>query len=541
MLSKKQQKIIIELINSAIRSPDLENYLKNAIHILHAEIGPLSAAGYVSVESEEKLILVSEAGKNFDHLIRNIYNFSLMVRKSIKKKNVIFIPADGGAADRELRISVVLIPLVSSEKNMGMIGLVFPIADLPRQKKDGGFYFLIGRIIGLASYFRELTAGGGPDGENSEKFASLGILSKGVAHEFNNILAVIKGYAELVRMKDFDRKAIESAIETIDRQAERGARLIESLNVFAGGKEPRLGYHSLNEIVEGVLEPLRAALQGEHVELRTEAGDVPRVLVDPDQIGEVLQIIILNARQAIQPRGSGLIDIRTEFAEDRAVLRVKDNGTGMTAGQVERAINPFFTTKGSLGGKPVEGKKSGTGLGLAIAYGIMQSHGGNLAISSSVEEGTEVRLLFTRTETGPGQDPKQGAREFVYFGDTRILIVDDEDAIRDFLSSAFDKAGYQVITAASGEEAVEICSFEEIDIVFLDFLMPGLRGDKVFDSIKKVSPGTDVVFITGANEIPNIQGLLQGGLATILKKPFRFDKILKITNELIYRRLERGR
>ncbi|MBP7605408.1 MAG: response regulator, partial [Spirochaetes bacterium] len=123
----------------------------------------------------------------------------------------------------------------------------------------------------------------------------------------------------------------------------------------------------------------------------------------------------------------------------------------------------------------------------------------------------------------------------------RILIVDDEDPIREFLSLAFDAAGYQVIAVSSGEEAVEMCGFEDIDIVFLDYLMPGIKGDKVFEMVKKVSPSTDIVFITGVDEIPGINRLLDQGLAYILKKPFKIDKILKVTNDLIHKRINHGR
>lgn len=124
----------------------------------------------------------------------------------------------------------------------------------------------------------------------------------------------------------------------------------------------------------------------------------------------------------------------------------------------------------------------------------------------------------------------------LYLGEVRILIVDDEEPIRQFLSSAFERMGYQVLTTDNGQEAIDICTFENIDIVFLDYLMPGYKGDAVFKSIHDVSPATDVVFITGVDSIPDIDKLLMMGLEGVLRKPFKIDTIIKLTNEIMARR-----
>jgi len=148
----------------------------------------------------------------------------------------------------------------------------------------------------------------------------------------------------------------------------------------------------------------------------------------------------------------------------------------------------------------------------------------------------EVTLYFKRFNPSFETAEKKEDKEMLYLGEVRILIVDDEEPIRHFLSSAFERMGYQVLTTDNGQEAIDICTFEDIDIVFLDYLMPGHKGDTVFKSIREVSPTTDVVFITGVDSIPDIDKLLLMGLDGVLRKPFKIETIIKLTNEIMSRR-----
>ncbi len=547
MLTKPQFELAMALLGGAEKARDVDEYLRGCVEAIQKEMSPLSTAGYISIESEEKLVLIGEAGGSFDRHIGAFPNFSLMVRRAIKKKNVIYLPASEAEVREGLEVMAVLVPLIGGDKTMGMIGVVFEVGEHARQRQNVNFYQLAGRIIGSSALFREQLAElqgmetVNPEEMYSEKITSLGVLSSSVAHEFNNIFAVIQGYAELINMQSPESKSIQNAISVIDSQTERGARLIESLNVFVKGRNAKLQYHVLGEIVGEVVSMQRSVIEKEGAEITVRNGQIPRVLVDREQVREAILNVLQNSIHTLERDEPGLIEISTEFSDEKVILSIRDNGIGMTRDQVDMAIHPFMGGLSPADGADDRGGKEATGLWLAVAYGIMQSHGGLLTITSEKDCGKEICMVFPRTELGAEKGARYEQSEVVFFGDTRILIVDDEDPIREFLSRAFDSAGYQVIAVSSGEEAVEMCGFEDIDIVFLDYLMPGIKGDKVFEMVKKVSPSTDIVFITGVDEIPGINKLFDQGLAYILKKPFKIDKILKVTNDLIYKRINHRR
>ncbi len=547
MLSKPQFDLAMTFLSVASKAKDVDEYLKACVNAIQNDLSPLSTAGYISIESEEKLVLVGEAGGNFDRHIGAFPNFSLMVRRAIKKKNVIYLPASEAEVREGLEVMTVLVPLIGGDKTMGMIGVVFDIGELARQRQNVNFFQLSGRIIGSSALFREQIAEFqgmekvNPEEMHSEKITSLGVLASSVAHEFNNIFAVIQGYAELINMQSPESKSIQNAISVIDSQTERGARLIESLNVFVKGRNAKLQYHPLGEIIGEVVSIQKSVIEKEGVGIIVRTGQIPRVLVDREQVREAILNVLQNSIHTLDRDEPGLIEISTDFFDEKVVLTIRDNGSGMTRDQVDMAIHPFMGGSSLADGVDGYGGKEATGLWLAVAYGIMQSHGGMLTITSEQDCGKEICMVFPRTELGDEKGARYEQSEVVFFGDTRILIVDDEDPIREFLSRAFDAAGYQVIAVSNGEEAVEMCGFEDIDIVFLDYLMPGMKGDRVFEMVKKVSPSTDIVFITGVDEIPGINRLLDQGLAYILKKPFKIDKILKVTNDLIYKRINHHR
>ncbi len=538
MLSRSQFEFVISLLGGAVRARDLDEYLKISIALMFDELRPASIAAYISIEPEEKLVLTGELGGNFDQIISGFSNFSLFVRRAIKKKTVVFIPPGEKGAPPEFPYLSVLLPLIGGDRNMGMIGMIFGSGEMQAHRANGNFYFLLSRLIGHAGLMREQTAEcqriekANPDKMFSDRIASLGVLSSGVAHEFNNIFAVIKGYAELLAMGCEGEGALLNAARVIDEQTERGARLIEGLDVFMKGQHAKLSYQNMAEILDEVLAMQKTTLAGENIDVVVGKAQVPRALVDRDQVKEALLHVLQSSIQTLRPGVRGRIELLADCGDGRITVRVRDNGLRID-GAPDR--DPVFP-EGEGRPAPLPAGREGTGLKLAIASSIMQSHGGSLIIRNNDDGGKEISLVFTRVEIGDGRDTGRDSREVVFFGDTRILVVDDEEPIREFLSRVFETNGFQVIAVASGEEAMEICAFEEIDIVFLDYLMPGVKGDRAFESIKKVSPSTDIVFITGVDEIPNVGKLLDEGLTGVLKKPFKIEKILTLTNDLIYKR-----
>lgn len=547
MLNKNQFDLIISIINNSGKESDIDGYLKSSIDIIYNGLKPISIAAYIFIEQEEKLILINEFGESFEQFSSRIPNFSLMARKAIKKKNIIHIPSKDSSYINKLTFQTVLLPMIGGDKIIGLIGMVFGIQDLLKHKSNKNFYFMLSRIIGSVGLLkRDLSECRkmekiNPEQLYTDKIESLGILSSGLTHEFNNIFAVIKGYTELINMNHSDSNLLKNAVQIIDEQTERAATLIDSLGVFAKGKDAKLAYHSLPEIVDEALNIQKDALDKASIKVLVNYREIPRVLIDREQIKEAILNVIQNSIRTIRQDESGVIEIFTELADGKLSLIIKDNGTAMTRDQFDMAINPFLSGKGVVNQELINSQKESTELILAITYGIMQSHGGALNIIGEEGVGKEIRLVFSRTELGEDKNAKYDKNEVLLLDDTRILIVDDEEPIREFLCKAFDNMGYQVIGVASGEEAIDICTFENIDIVFLDYLMPGPKGDKVFEVIKKVSPSADIVFITGLNEIPNINDFLNNGLTCILKKPFKIEKILKVTNDIIHKRMQHHR
>ena len=543
MLSKNQYNLIVDLLKNAGNTVSNDVFLKSAIDVLYEHLSPVSVSVYNLIQ-EQKLVLLRERGENFDELVLQIYNFSLMARKSIKKKNVMFLPTSKSFQNEDIDISVILIPLTHSDETIGMACLVFPLKDREYHERNRNFYTILSRMLGVVGSLKKQVSDvdmmdpGIAEAEFSDRISSLRVLSAGVAHEFNNILAVIKGYAELVMMNDSLDSTVKDAIRVVDKQTERGSRLIEKLGVFLKGRDVSFTYSPLNDIVKDVLGIQQHTMENESIHVKTSLGKIPDVLVDQKQVKEAVINLLSSSRQSIRARKEGgNISIETSFTMDAVVLTIIDDGLPLEQKQIEMAKTLEDKTGKDNSVVDIKSSDSGAGLGLAIAYGIIESHGGELQVKRRGEDGNEVKVFFKKFSSGeesvyPGKD-----QEMLYLGDARILIVDDEEPIREFLSSAFERMGYQVISVADGQEAVEICTFEDIDIIFLDYLMPGFRGDKVFKTIKEVSPQTDVVFITGVESIPHIEDLLSEGLVGILKKPFKIEKIIQVTNELIYKRI----
>jgi len=349
MLSKSQFDLLLSLLGSTVKVRDRDEYLKNAVDLLYTELKPQSTAAYISIESEEKLVLIAEMGGNFDQQISSISNFSLMVRKAIKKKNILYIPAGENEVREDTPYLSVLIPLIGGDKNMGMIGLVFESSEITRQRANQNFYFLLSRVIGLASLMKDQIVECqrlekvNPEEMYSEKISSLGVLSSGVAHEFNNIFAVIKGYAELISMSECESPAIHNAVKTIDEQTDRGAKLIESLNIFVRGRDAKLSYHNISAIVQEVLAMQQSVLEEQNIEAVFTGGEGPRALVDRNQIKEAVLNVIQHSMQTMPSDEPGSIEISTVFEEGKLALVVRDNGTGMTQDQADMAIHPFMS------------------------------------------------------------------------------------------------------------------------------------------------------------------------------------------------------
>jgi hypothetical protein len=382
--------------------------------------------------------------------------------------------------------------------------------------------------------------------QQSQRLESLGQLAGGVAHDFNNLLGVISGYAAFVAEEAARHpaaggwEAVQPDIGQVQQAAERAARLTHQLLAFARREVVQPRVMNLNENVESVLGLLKRTL-GEHIEIATELDrELDNVLGDAGQVEQIIVNLALNARDAMP--GGGKLTIATARAEvDEAyaaslvnlppgqyvTLKVIDNGTGMTPEVIDRAFEPFFTTKP---------KGEGTGLGLATIYGIVTQAGGSVRIYSEPGFGTSITVLLpvSSQPAVPDRHPQEAALG----GSERVLVVEDEAALREVARRILASHGYQVLAAASGQEAIDAISScpDHVDILVTDVVMAGMQGREVAERVRQLQPGISVLFMSGYTEgLLSAQGVLDPGIH-LIEKPFTENALLRKVRAVLLER-----
>ncbi|MHB8688890.1 MAG: ATP-binding protein [Candidatus Dormibacteraceae bacterium] len=369
----------------------------------------------------------------------------------------------------------------------------------------------------------------------SQRLESLGQLAGGVAHDFNNLLGVILNFAAFAKEKVLDEsKGVPNAslqlaakdIDRVVRAGESAARLTHQLLAFARREVVRPQSIDVNAVV-AELEPLVGRGLGEHIEFVTSPGkNLWPASMDPGQLEQVLTNLAVNARDAM-PHGGKLIidcenvDVDAAYAVGKPGLepgrfvriRVTDTGTGMDATTLRRVFEPFFTTKP---------KGQGTGLGLATVYGIVTQAGGDISIYSEVGIGTRVHVLLPASDRVPHRVATNmtGLRPLV--SAVRILVVEDADDLREITELILKKAGYQVITANCGTQALEMLVdlHGEVDLLLTDVVMPRMQGPELVERIQAEYPEIRVLYMSGyAQTILGDGGTLADGVL-LLEKPF---------------------
>jgi PAS domain S-box-containing protein len=370
--------------------------------------------------------------------------------------------------------------------------------------------------------------------QQSERLESLGQLVGGVAHDFNNLLNVIQGYTDFTA-EEIGRRAetdpqlapVLEDIGQVQAAAQQAGRLTRQLLTFARHEVRRPEVIDLNEVVHGAGQLLRRTL-GEHIDLTIDAAPALwRVKADRGQLEQVLVNLAVNARDAMPGGGrltidTGNIEVDEVYASPRpelvpgryARLRVSDTGTGMDRATAARVFEPFFSTKP---------KGRGTGLGLATVYGIVTSNGGDIEVYSELGLGTTISVLLpvTDEDAAPAAAPAAGGEGQPGHGET-ILVVEDEDSLRDLTSRILTRGGYQVCVVATGSEAVRRASdpAQPIDLLLTDVIMPEMLGNEVAARVGKIRPGIPALFMSGyAQPILDTHGI-PAPRYDILEKPF---------------------
>ena len=353
----------------------------------------------------------------------------------------------------------------------------------------------------------------------SSKLAALGTFAAGIAHEFNNLLAGILGYAQLGLASD-DLAEKDEALEVAVRSCLRGRSITSGLLAFARRSDPQRGMHQIRDAVEDMLTLVERELAKVNIYIERRFQPVPPTVCDPGQIAQVVLNLVTNARDAMIEKGGGVITVALAQRDGQIELTVSDTGSGIPEHLVTQVFEPFMTTKGALGGSAIPG----TGLGLAISYGIIQSHGGTITVESEVGRGTvvTVRVPIVNDHTlelatsSPSSPPIS----------LRILVVEDEEIVADSIRRLLENQGHQVRLTSDGAEALRCYREQPFDLVLSDIVMPGMSGADLLQRLRAIDSHAQVVIMTGQAMQQQVDQLLRAGASGVITKPFVADELL---------------
>ncbi|PZA13322.1 hybrid sensor histidine kinase/response regulator [Rhodopseudomonas palustris] len=371
----------------------------------------------------------------------------------------------------------------------------------------------------------------------AQKLEAIGQLTGGVAHDFNNMLTVISGTAEILLDELADRPDLVTIAKMIDQAAERGADLTRQLLAFARKQPLQPRSIDVNTVVSNIKQLLRPTI-GEHIAIDMQlAPDIDPALIDPSQLSSALLNLAVNSRDAMPDGGKLLFEtanvtLDDDYAEHHPEVRpgryvmiaVSDSGVGMTPEVLEKAFEPFFTTK-------IVGK--GTGLGLSMVYGFVKQSNGHIQIYSEEQHGTTIRLYLPRAESSadvlPPAAPIEGGTE-------TILLVEDDELVRNFALVQLRGLGYRTIAAEDGAAALaEVKRGTPFDLLLTDIIMPGgMNGRELADAVARLRP-VKVLYTSGYTENAIVHhGRLDPGVL-LLSKPFRRADLARLVRTALTR------
>ncbi len=363
----------------------------------------------------------------------------------------------------------------------------------------------------------------------SQKMQAIGTLAGGVAHDFNNILTAILGFAELSLLRAGSDTLLSSNLQEIIRAADRAAKLIDQILTFSRQTEKHVASLQVSMIVKEVLKLLRASLPA-NIDLIADIETRAMVRADPTQIHQVIMNLCTNAYQALA-NDTGWIRVSLDSVDVDARkgvelgnlsggryvrLRVEDNGRGIAPEYINRIFEPYFTTRK---------KDEGTGLGLSVVHGIVNDHGGAVTVESEPGRGSCFSVYLPEVDAAVVE---QEVRETnIRTGEGRILVVDDEQQIVDYEVQVLEQAGYVTYGHTSSLQALE--AFNELhgslDLVITDMAMPDMTGLQLYDRIKRIEPDMPVLLCTGYSEHVTAESSREMGINGYLAKPFTAEQL----------------
>jgi len=379
--------------------------------------------------------------------------------------------------------------------------------------------------------------------QRSQTMESLGLLAGGVAHDLNNILSGVVSYPDLLLMDMPEDSSLRKPLETIQESGQRAVAIVQDLLTVARGVATTKKPLNLNDVVKNYLQSLEhAKLKQFHPTVSITSNLDPNlfnIYGSPVHIAKAVMNLVSNASEAID--GSGMVNISTanryidkplkKYSEvtegEYAVLSVSDDGAGISADDIERIFEPFYTKK-------VMGR-SGTGLGLAVTWNVIQDHEGYIDVKSDRNGTTfEVYIPITRIEVSD-QVISTPPDDYKGHGET-ILVVDDVQTQRAMSCNMLDKLSYKVNAVSSGEEAIEYLKEHAVDLILLDMIMdPGINGRETYERILAIHPHQKAIIVSGFAETDEVKAAQQLGAGQYLKKPFTLQQIGQAVKEELKR------
>ncbi|WP_299472390.1 PAS-domain containing protein [uncultured Roseibium sp.] len=364
----------------------------------------------------------------------------------------------------------------------------------------------------------------------NEKLSALGELLAGVAHELNNPLSIIVGYAQMLEGK-LDDPVLSKRVDRIAQAADRSARIVKTFLAMARQKPAKIEQLSLNEIVTVAQEIAGYGLRANGAALRTDLDEtLPLVTGDGDQLVQVFTNLIVNAEHALAPKGEeGALLLRSFYdsESDQSVIEIRDNGPGIPEDLQARIFEPFFTTK-DVG--------EGTGVGLAFSHRIIDTHGGVLEVVSHPDQGTSIFVRLQSVEANTNSDfASEGSAESIT--KRRVLIIDDEPSVGELIGDLLTEIGCETTLCGDAREALDRLSDGSYDMIISDFKMPGMNGEEFYNALLKTMPqyADRIGYVTGDSMGKAVTRFLSQSERPFVEKPISSAEL-----EALVRRLDPG-
>jgi signal transduction histidine kinase len=406
-----------------------------------------------------------------------------------------------------------------------------------------------GEVISLVQVIKDVTSDKQAESERerlkdqlrvSQKMEAIGSLAGGIAHDFNNMLYVMMTFTDLAIEETKESDPRWSQLAEVKKAAERAATLIRQLLAFSRKQILQPVLLDLNRVTTELQKMLHRILGEDIALVPALASDLGLVMADPSQIEQILMNLVVNARDAMPTGGKLTIETANVDLDEAfmiggvavkpgpySMLAVTDTGCGMDAKTCERIFEPFFTTK-------ERGK--GTGLGLSTVYGIVRQSGGEILVESKPDKGTAFRIFFPRSESlSQAKAPSTAPVATRTTGCETILVVEDEPAVRDLAKQVLARAGYGVMTASNGIDALNVCQkhSEKIHLVLTDVVMPEMGGRVFAEQVVKTRPDIKILYMSGyTDDTIGNHGILDPG-THLIAKPFSLIDLKRKVREVL--------